>query len=1042
MADSQVTSAPLPLHQTLQPSTSSTHTALSPGTGVDASFASSSDQVPPISISENALMTPTSPVRTCPPASCDFCPRQPIHRAVTSPASPSPTKQTQPSPLAKSGSDSLIQPSAGRGPKASLGAVDPQTKTRQQTSPAADPAGMEPPSRPKERVYLEKLRLYETKMKLYIIGSNEAETRYRVLKVDRVAPSRPATASVNDEKPVGQEVHDEEAEELSILEDPTTYTHHEIQELVTTLKAGNGGAIKVTPREVKRNITDHTHFYGLIGFVRLTSSYRLVLVTDRQKVAFLGGHYIWHSEGTLLYSITPTSLTTYATDDYKQEAAFSSVHLSKAFYFSYTYNLSHTLQNNLLRGRQRLPLNDKFVWNWHLLNPIRQALTPDSPWILPLMHGFVDQAKIEVWRRTVFVTLIARRSRHFAGARFLRRGINEQGWVANDVESEQIVSEANITPFHIRSSSRSPSAPAREISPRYTSWVQIRGSIPFHWTQDISKGVIKPVILMSKMDPYYDAAAQHFDQLFKAYGGPVVAMNLIKQSDNRESTLNPHFRECIRFLNQSLPNERQIEYIEFDMNTAKKYSKSFVNETLRRCAEETLERTQFFHSGPETPWLVPRDEELEYDEQRTTPMLQNGVVRTNCIDCIDRTNNAQTAIATVVLAHQLKALGILPTAELPADCDAVHLLEVLYKAHGDLLAIQYGGSATVSTIDSFKEGQGYTFRSRDKVESIKRLYTNAFSDADKQAAIDLFLGIAPAVPTPLALEAEPPPLRPLSQEWYTPANLASHDLDASEVVQRLRDSALAEYEQDQVDNSEEWFQRLYRTHRWTASGSTLLAKMDGTLKPPKHLYVFVQIRAYDALTAFGIIRYDPPISPFASRRPYLAVPPRLKKPPNKPSSSTSGHTPLPAASRHSHSLSSSTGLGDAANRTFPVALAASTRAAAISSAPIAQLATNLLTPRVRPQDKREYAAWATQFQGGTRPTDESVTEKDRQMYSQNASFTFKRASDRDVTVFEATTLAGQPVKTLSTGSEDVPTQSTSLYKEYCSGEGADGWRMS
>ena len=34
---------------------------------------------------------------------------------------------------------------------------------------------------------------------------------------------------------------------------------------------------------------------------------------------------------------------------------------------------------------------------------------------------------------------IARRSRHFAGTRYLKRGISDDGKVANDVEVEQII---------------------------------------------------------------------------------------------------------------------------------------------------------------------------------------------------------------------------------------------------------------------------------------------------------------------------------------------------------------------------------------------------------------------------------------------------------------------------------------------------------------------------------------------------------------------------------------------------------------------------
>ncbi len=39
--------------------------------------------------------------------------------------------------------------------------------------------------------------------------------------------------------------------------------------------------------------------------------------------------------------------------------------------------------------------------------------------------------------------------------------------------------------------------------------------------------------------------------------------------------------------------------------------------------------------------------------------LQEGVPRTNCVDCLDRTNVGQFVIGKVALAHQLYALGLL-----------------------------------------------------------------------------------------------------------------------------------------------------------------------------------------------------------------------------------------------------------------------------------------------------------------------------------------------------------------------------------------------
>ncbi|RUP50533.1 SacI homology domain-containing protein [Jimgerdemannia flammicorona] len=122
-----------------------------------------------------------------------------------------------------------------------------------------------------------------------------------------------------------------------------------------------------------------------------------------------------------------------------------------------------------------MPYNEMFMWNHYLLKNAFTNFKNESDWILPIISGFVDQAKISVYGRNVFLTLIARRSRHYAGARFLKRGVNDKGYVANDVETEQIVSEMSTTSFHTQDRLFG--------NPRYTSYVQHRGSIPLNWSQ-------------------------------------------------------------------------------------------------------------------------------------------------------------------------------------------------------------------------------------------------------------------------------------------------------------------------------------------------------------------------------------------------------------------------------------------------------------------------------------------------------------------------------------------------------------------------------
>jgi hypothetical protein len=96
---------------------------------------------------------------------------------------------------------------------------------------------------------------------------------------------------------------------------------------------------------------------------------------------------------------------------------FKQVDMSKNFYFryflilvvaiillncnntSYTYDLTSTLQHNLtgaLRcGENTWPINDRFAWNFHMLTaPFVGCESPalNHYWLLPLVHGHVDQA--------------------------------------------------------------------------------------------------------------------------------------------------------------------------------------------------------------------------------------------------------------------------------------------------------------------------------------------------------------------------------------------------------------------------------------------------------------------------------------------------------------------------------------------------------------------------------------------------------------------------------------------------------------------------
>ncbi len=71
-------------------------------------------------------------------------------------------------------------------------------------------------------------------------------------------------------------------------------------------------------------------------------------------------------------------------------------------------------------------------------------------------------------------------------------------------------------------------------------------------------------------------------------------------------------------------------------------------------------------------------------------LIQTGIVRTNCVDCLDRTNTAQFMVGLNAMGLQLYALGLLEhPRQLQIDSASYRVLEELYEDHGDTLALQY-----------------------------------------------------------------------------------------------------------------------------------------------------------------------------------------------------------------------------------------------------------------------------------------------------------------------------------------------------------------
>lgn len=122
------------------------------------------------------------------------------------------------------------------------------------------------------------------------------------------------------------------------------------------------------------------------------------------------------------------------------------------------------------------------------------------------------QTSCAILGRPLTITLIGRRSNLFAGTRYLKRGVDDDGNVANDVEVEQIVDDH---------------------AGRFASFVQYRGSIPVYWTQETSVARPKPPIMLCPRNVTNQPGRRHFQRMMARYGGPILVLDLVKKMEKK-----------------------------------------------------------------------------------------------------------------------------------------------------------------------------------------------------------------------------------------------------------------------------------------------------------------------------------------------------------------------------------------------------------------------------------------------------------------------------------------------------------------------------
>lgn len=366
--------------------------------------------------------------------------------------------------------------------------------------------------------------------------------------------------------------------------------------------------------------------FGLVGIINLIAGPYLIVINSAQVVCEIRGQKIYQVLDTKLISFRKT--TTHLTEtqihfNTQYQSMIRTMLATPYFYFSYEYDLSHSLQRlhqqlSQATYEQQSPLeraDQRFVWNAALLQRLSsQGL---HRYCLPLIHGFIGSRQISIRNETFNLTLISRRSVQRAGTRMFMRGADISGHVANFVETEQIVEFSNLV----------------------SSFVQIRGSIPLLWSQ-LPTLKYKPPPQLCQTHNQEEVFQKHFDQLTELYGR-VVMISLINQI-GQERVLGAELDYIVDRVNVS-----SLKYEYFDFHHECGSSRWHrLSKLMSRILQDQKDQGSF---------LMSTDNNLL--------AIQRGVFRTNCIDSLDRTNVVQNLIAKSVLEDFLVKNNIISAGE-------------------------------------------------------------------------------------------------------------------------------------------------------------------------------------------------------------------------------------------------------------------------------------------------------------------------------------------------------------------------------------------
>lgn len=378
--------------------------------------------------------------------------------------------------------------------------------------------------------------------------------------------------------------------------------------------------------------------------------------------------------------------------------------------------------------------DDTYLWNSFMISPLvqfRSRLMPqerealDSSRILTsAIRGFCRTMTLPQNASPLrgsksgmpsFLSLISRLSCRRAGTRFNSRGIDDEH-VANFVETETTFWSPTGTLF---------------------SYAQVRGSVPVFWEQvaDLIPGRQRITVTRSR-EGTQPTLNKHFEDLELMYGA-VHVINLLSETKPAEAELSAMYRKGIRYCQLSRPGAdgsadhallRETHY-DFYAETRGPAGYEAARDIRRHIETSTVGFAYFLAEESSDGADGPGD-----GRRTMVVQQQEGVFRTNCLDCLDRTNLIQTLISQMAVEALLGHRGEFAASDFWARHSS------LWADNGDSLSKIYAGTGALKSSFTRHGKMSLAGAVADMRKSVQRLYHNNFVDPSRQVVMDMLLG--------------------------------------------------------------------------------------------------------------------------------------------------------------------------------------------------------------------------------------------------------------------------------------------------------------